>query len=77
MDNQSSIAVGRNPKHFSKMKHLNTKYHWLQDEVEKGSFDLQYTPTGDMIADGLTKSLTGPKHQQFCMMLGLVRLGES
>jgi hypothetical protein len=77
MDNQSSIAVGKNPEHFSRMKHLNTKYHWLRDEVEHGEFALEYILTLDMVADGFTKALPGPLHRKFCMMLGLIRLGES
>ena len=51
IDNQSAIKVGKNPEHHSQMKHLNMKYHWLQEQVEDNSFTLDYVPTDKMPAD--------------------------
>src|ERR1700753_3563211 len=34
IDNQSAIAVAKNPEHHGRMKHLELKYYWLRDKVE-------------------------------------------
>jgi hypothetical protein len=57
MDNQSAIQVVRNPEHHGCMKHLNLRYFWLRNEVEKGHLALRYIPTAEMAADILTKAL--------------------
>ena len=57
IDNQSTIKVGKNPKHHSRMKHLNTKYHWLREQVEDRVFSLDYVSTDRMPADILMKPL--------------------
>ena len=36
MDNQSAIAVSKNPEHHSKMKHLSLRLFWLRDAVQDG-----------------------------------------
>ena len=33
MDNQSAIAVNKNPEHHGKMKHLSLCLFWLRDAV--------------------------------------------
>ena len=53
------------------MKHLDLRFYWLRDEVEKGTFSVKYIPTDHMVADLLTKPLTKPKVVDSCIMLGL------
>lgn len=71
IDNQSTIKVGRNPEHHSRMKHINTKYHWLREQVEDKVFSLEYIPTDRMRADVLTKPLSRVLHEKCCELLGL------
>ena len=71
IDNQSAIKVGKNPEHHSRMKHLNTKYHWLREQVEDKAFTLDYVPTDKMPADVLTKPLDRVVHERMCHLLGL------
>ena len=73
IDNQSAIKVGKNPEHHSRMKHLNTKYHWLREQVEDKVFTLDYVPTDKMPADVLTKPLDRVVHERMCHLLGLRR----
>ena len=73
IDNQSAIKVGKNPEHHSRMKHLNTKYHWLREQVEENSFTLDYVLTDKMPADVLTKPLDHVVHERMCHLLGLRR----
>jgi hypothetical protein len=55
------------------MKHLNTKYHWLREQVEEKVFSLDYIPTAGMPADILTKPLERVLHEKMCHLLGLRR----
>jgi len=73
IDNQSTIKVGKNPEHHSRMKHLNTKYHWLREQVEDRVFSLDYVSTDRMPADILTKPLERTLHEKMCHLLGLRR----
>ena len=60
-DNMSCIKVSKNDSSHGRMKHVDIKYHFIRDQVEKKEINIQYCKTTDMIADLLTKSLG--KHQ--------------
>ena len=49
-----------------------THNHWLRQEAIVGRIRVVYTPTNDIIVDGLTKSLTSQKHLSFVIQIGLV-----
>ena len=74
IDNQSALAVAKNPEHHGRMKHLDLRYFWLRDEVAKGTISVSYCPTESMPADMLTKALSMVKVQACCKMLGLSRV---
>ena len=71
IDNQSALAVAKNPEHHGRMKHLDLRFYWLRDEVDKGTISVSYCPTADMPADMLTKSLSRDKVQLGRKLLGL------
>jgi hypothetical protein len=71
MDNQSALAVAKNPDHHGRVKHLDLRFYWLRDEVERGSISVEYLQTNDMPADLFTKALTRDKVQHFCYMIGI------
>jgi transposase InsO family protein len=56
----------------TKLRHVDIHNHWLRQEAAAKRIRVSYTPTDSMIADGLTKSLTARKHQQFVRQIGLV-----
>jgi hypothetical protein len=41
----------------SRTKHIEVRYHFLRDNVEKGNIDLIHVPTEKQFADILTKPL--------------------
>ena len=41
----------------SKLSRVDVRYHWIRWVVEQGVLQLVYCPTGDMVADALTKAL--------------------
>ena len=71
MDNQSTIAVSKNPEHHGKMKHLSLHLFWLRDAVQDGLIAPTFVSTQDMAADIFTKSLDHYKLQKCIRMLGM------
>ena len=71
MDNQSAIAVSKNPEHHGKMKHLSLRLFWLQDAVEEGLIGPTFVSTQNMAADIFTKALDRVKLQKCVGMVGL------
>jgi hypothetical protein len=72
IDNQSALAVAKNPEHHGRMKHLDLRFYWLRDEVEKGRIGMVHLRTSQMPADLLTKALSRVKVEGFRKMFGLV-----
>jgi Reverse transcriptase (RNA-dependent DNA polymerase) len=71
MDNQSAIAIARNPEFHDRTKHIDLRHHFLCERVATGDIDLTYIPTNDQIADVFTKGLVREKHGQLMHELGL------
>jgi hypothetical protein len=71
MDNQSAIAVSKNPEHHGKMKHLSLRLFWLRDAVQDGLIAPTFVRTEDMAADIFTKALDRVKLLRCAEMLGL------
>ena len=42
-----------------KTRHIRLRYFWLKDRVDTGDIVIKYLPTGEMLADVLTKPLQG------------------
>jgi transposase InsO family protein len=63
-DNQAAMKVSRDPKFHSKSKHIEAKYHYIRDVINRLKFvQLEYLPSVNMVADPLTKSLS---QEVFC-----------
>ena len=56
-DNQSVLSSGSTPGSPLKKKHLGLAYHLVRETVAAGIFALHYVPSGDNLADILTKPL--------------------
>ena len=56
-DSTSAISVVKNPVLNAKTKHIEVRYHFLRDNIEKGKIALSYVPTRDQLADIFTKPL--------------------
>ncbi|KAI0997289.1 hypothetical protein K3495_g10897 [Podosphaera aphanis] len=71
-DNEASINLAHRPIIDGRTKHINVKYHYLRQEVNNGAIKLVWVPTKNQLADGLTKPLFQPSHENFCRLIGLV-----
>jgi hypothetical protein len=56
-DNTSTISVAKNLVLHSKTKHIEVRYHFLRDNIEKGKIALIHVPTHDQQANIFTKPL--------------------
>ena len=56
-DNQAAIVMAKNPQYHGRAKHIDTRHHFIREKVSGGDINLVYCPTGDMVADMLTKDL--------------------
>ncbi|KNZ57134.1 uncharacterized protein VP01_2232g2 [Puccinia sorghi] len=63
VDNQSAIALATNPIFQQQLKQFDIIYHWLREIHDLGLIQINYIPTGSMLADVCTKSLGKSKNQ--------------
>ena len=54
-DNESAINIAENPKDHTRTKHIDIRYHFLRDHVEKGDIDIAHVGTDMQLADIFTK----------------------
>lgn len=55
--------MAKNSQFHKRTKHIEIKYHFIRDQVEKRAMELKYCQTGDMIADMFTKGLKQDKFE--------------
>ena len=55
----------------TKLRHVYVHQHWIRQEVKNGKMVVQWVPTTEQEADGLTKLLTKQKLDVFLMQLGI------
>eukprot|EP00253_Pinus_taeda_P032189 PITA_32189 len=72
-DNQSCIKLTENPVFHDRSKHIEIKYHFIRDYVQKGVIKLEYISTNEQVADIFTKALPRGKHVYFSDKMGVVR----
>ena len=46
-DNQSCVKLSENPVFHDKSKHIEIKYHYIKDMVQRGAVKLQYVVTDE------------------------------
>jgi len=57
-DNQACIYCSKNPGDHQRTKHIDTKYHFIREQVKAGNIILEKIHTTDNLADLFTKPLT-------------------
>ena len=59
-DNQSTLAVSHNGVKGERTKHVDVKYHFVTETVERGDVQLRWVPTQQQQADIFPKALSAP-----------------
>ncbi|RDY02975.1 hypothetical protein CR513_13501, partial [Mucuna pruriens] len=71
IDNKSAISLTKHPIVNGRSKHIETRFHFLKDRVNKGKVELKYCSTNEQVADILTKPL---KDDQVKMTRDMIRV---
>ena len=69
-DNTSAIQFGENRGKYERTRHMSMRWHLVRELAHRRRIiKLEHCPTLDMLADPLTKSLSGPKHERFARQM--------
>ena len=66
--------MSENPVFHVKLKHIEIKYHYIRDMVQRGVVKLQYVVMDKQIADVLMKPLARVKFEYFREKLGVLQI---
>ncbi|KAK6161984.1 hypothetical protein DH2020_001825 [Rehmannia glutinosa] len=73
-DNISAIAITQNPVLHSRTKHIDVRYHFIRDHVEKKDITMEYILTDKQLADIFTKPFFEIRFEELKHELGLIEL---
>ncbi|GKA13905.1 hypothetical protein Tco_0693551 [Tanacetum coccineum] len=71
-DSKSAIAISCNPVQHTRTKHIDVRYHFIKDHVEKGTIELYFVGTEYQLADLFTKSLPEARFKFLVEKLGMM-----
>jgi hypothetical protein len=74
MDNQSAIALCKNPVLHDRSKHVDIKFHFIRECVDSGKICVDYASTQEQLADVLTKALGRVRFCELRDQVGVVKL---
>jgi hypothetical protein len=74
VDNKSAIALSKNPVHHDRSKHIDTRFHFIRDCVERGEVDIDHVSKTEQLADILTKALGRIRFAELREKLGVIRV---
>ena len=71
-DNRGAMELAKESHHHNQTKHIDIQHHFVHERVEDGTYKIVHCPTGQMLADILTKPLHFPTFSIHRDNLGLV-----
>uniref|UniRef100_A0A251VAV7 Putative zinc finger, CCHC-type n=1 Tax=Helianthus annuus TaxID=4232 RepID=A0A251VAV7_HELAN len=77
VDNESAIALMTNPVFHGRSKHIDTKYHFIRECIERGQISVQHVSGNMQKADIMTKALPRIKFSEMRALLGMEDLGDT
>ncbi|GJR23857.1 retrovirus-related pol polyprotein from transposon TNT 1-94 [Tanacetum coccineum] len=70
-DSKSAIAISCNPVQHSKTKHIDIRYHFIKEHVEKGTVEIYFVGTEYQLADLFTKALPKERFEYLVHRIGM------
>jgi len=69
VDNKACIAIAQDTNSKGRCKHIDLRYKFIQEEIMKNEIELEYINTENMLADPLTKSISGVQMTKFTNLI--------
>nr|GEZ63955.1 retrovirus-related Pol polyprotein from transposon TNT 1-94 [Tanacetum cinerariifolium] len=70
-DSKAAIDISYNPVQHSRTKHIDVRYHFIKEQVEKGIVELLFVGTEYQLVDLFTKSLLVERFKYLVRRLGM------
>lgn len=70
----SAIDLAKNPMFHGRSKHIDIRFHFIRECVERGEVVLKHVCSNDQRADILTKGLATIKFENMRKLLGVKNL---
>nr|GEX02119.1 copia protein [Tanacetum cinerariifolium] len=70
-DSKAAIVILCNPVQHSRTKHIDVRYHFIKEKVEKGIVELFFVGTEYQLADLFTKALSEDRFKYLVRRLGM------
>ena len=71
VDNKSPINLAKNPIAHGRSKHIETRFHFLRDQVNKGKLRLEFCRNDDQMAYVFTKPVKKERFEELRFKLGV------
>lgn len=71
IDNRSAIDLAKNPVFHGRSKHIDIRYHFVRECVERGEIVIKHVVTDSQRADIMTKALNTVKFESMRKLLGV------
>lgn len=71
IDNKSAIDLAKNPFFHGRSKHIDIRYHFIRECVERGEIIVKHVRTDEQRADVLTKAMSTIKFERMRALLGI------
>jgi hypothetical protein len=72
-DNQACIAMGNNPIHHSRTKHIDVRYHFIRERINLKDVKVLYISSKENVADIMTKGLEKTAYRYLKERLGICK----
>jgi transposase InsO family protein len=70
-DSTTALSLTDESAKYQRAKHIDIRYHYVRDVLQKGQIQVDYVPSEQNPADVFTKALPPPSHQHCVLGMGL------
>ncbi|GJW60190.1 retrovirus-related pol polyprotein from transposon TNT 1-94 [Tanacetum coccineum] len=75
-DSKSAIAISCNPVQHSKTKHIDIRYHFIKEHVERGTVEIYFVGTEYQLADLFTKALPKERFEYLVQSMVIIIMAQ-
>lgn len=76
IDNKSAIDLAKNPVFHGRSKHIDIRYHFIRECIERGEIVVKHVSSENQKADILTKALVTVKFERMRRLLGVKEMSK-